>query len=186
MTRSEDTVWRYLTEAHDADNVVFPAAPKRNRIRPIAISAGLTAGIAAAAAAAVLLIGGTATTSRAYAITPQGNGTYTLTINQLASGVAADLNARLAQLGINETVVPIQAGCPVDSDHFNPVGAGATPTSTLKLTIGNTSGSPAGWHNYIAAGQEPDGTFLYAQGTTPLPLPPCFPATPGSGSPDAS
>jgi hypothetical protein len=125
----------------------------------------------------VLVLSGTTTTSPAYALTPQGDGTYTLTLNDLTTGIPA-LNAKFAQLGIDETAVPIKAGCTAAT--FDPEKGPGSMSETV--TVGNQYIDP-GQHGFLAPKQMPNGRILLAMRTTAGPIPSCFPATPASSYP---
>lgn len=125
----------------------------------------------------IVVINATTNAAPARALTSNGNGTYTLTLNDMATGIPA-LNAKLAQLGIRETVVPITVGCKAASSllSIDPVQEGHGSINQT-VTVGN-QWIPAGWHGFMAAKQMPGGQVLLAAGTTPQPIPRCFPATP--------
>jgi hypothetical protein len=185
MTGYENALWNHLVEHHDADRIrVAPAVATSERARRPRRSLALgtaVAGVAAVAAAVFALTASTGTTP-AYALTPASDGTYTLTLNDMTTGIPA-LNARLAQLGIHTTVVPITAGCPATG--MEPIEA---PSGSLSMSQTVTIGNrwiPDGYHGFVAAAQEPDGQILMAMGTTPQPIPSCFPATPAIVTPDA-
>jgi len=159
-------------------------ASSTRRLRPVTRGvAGVGAGaLAAVIAVAVLVFGGTAGTPPAYALTSNGNGSYTLTLNDLTTGIPA-INAKLKQMDIPATVVPVEAGCTASS--FDPVQSGAVAASqTVTFSSGNI---PAAMQMYIAAEQAPaSGQVLFAQGTTAQPIPACFPTTTSHGIPAGS
>ena len=165
MSSFEDAIWTHLVEHHGADRFEFsvPTAPK-HRVRPLAV----TAGVAVVLAAAVV----------AYALTRVSAGSYTISLNDISTGIP-ELNAKFAQLGIRETVVPIKAGCTASS--FDPAQAGAG-SMTQTVTVNNQS-IPAGTRGFIAAEQLPNGRVGLAHGDTSQPIPSCFPTTTSSGIP---
>jgi len=59
----------------------------------------------------VLGVKAATTAPPAYAVTRNPDGSVTVTINEPATGMP-QLNAKFAEMGINETVVPVQANCP--------------------------------------------------------------------------
>jgi hypothetical protein len=178
MSSFEDAIWTHLVDQHGADRVEFrvPVAPKR-RVRPAAVTAG-AAVLAVAVVVVVLVLSASTSAPPAYALTPVGGSSYTVSLNEISTGIPA-LNAKFAQLGIRETVVPIKAGCTASS--FDPVQAGSG-SMTQTVTVSNRS-IPAGAQGFIAAEQGPDGHVLLAQGTTTQPIPSCFPTTTSSGVP---
>jgi hypothetical protein len=135
--------------------------------------------VAAATAAAVVLATGIAnTTPPAYALTAHGDGTYTVSLNDIASGIPA-LNAKFRQLGIDETAVPIEAGCTGPS-----VGPGSLLESQGSMSASVTVGSryiDPGLHGILAAEQMPNGQVLIAMGTTDRAIPSCFAPPTGTG-----
>jgi outer membrane murein-binding lipoprotein Lpp len=174
----EDAIWTHLVDYHAADRVEFraPTPPKR-RVRPVAATAGGLV-LAAAVVVVVLVLGASTTAPPAYALTRVAGGTYTVSLNDISTGIPA-LNAKFAQLGIRETAVPIKAGCTASS--FDPVQA-APGALTQTVTVSDRE-IPAGTRGFIAAEPGPDGHVLLAQGTTAQPIPSCFPTTTSSGIP---
>jgi hypothetical protein len=178
MSSFEEAIWAHLVDQHDADRVEFRVpTPSKRSVRPVGVTAG--AGVLAAAVVAVLLVLSVSSSAPpAYALTRAAGGSYTVSLNDISTGIPA-LNAKFAQLGIRETVVPIEAGCTASS--FDPVQAG--PGSMTKtVTISNRS-IPVGARGFIAAQQRPNGQVLLAQGTTEQPIPSCFPSATSSGIP---
>lgn len=139
---------------------------------PRVAMAGASAGVAAAVVAVLLFA--TAGASPAYALTANGNGTYTLTINHIAAAIPA-LNAKLKQLGINTTVIPVTTTCTAPNDGVPLVGG--WPASTLNETITlDQANSPAGSQGVLAVYQSPSGGVDLSLGsvTGSGPLPPCL------------
>jgi outer membrane murein-binding lipoprotein Lpp len=179
MSSFEDAIWVHLVDHHAADRVEFrlPATTPRRKVRPVAAAAG-AAVLAVAVIVVVLVLSASTSTPPAYALTPVGGGSYTVSLNDISTGVPA-LNAKFAQLGIRETAVPIKAGCTASS--FDPVQA-APGSMTQTVTVSNRQ-IPPGARGFIAAEQGPDGHVLLAQGSTAQPIPSCFPTTTSSGIP---
>jgi hypothetical protein len=185
MTSFEDTVWRHLVEQHGADQMDFPAHTSTRRVRPLTVTVTAT-GLAAVAAAVVLILSATTSTPAAYALTPHANGSYTLTLNNLTTGIPA-VNAKLTQLGLPDTVVAVQAGCTatIGPTTSTPIPENSTvPTATLPTESGSqtitlTAKLPTGLHGFIAAEQQPGGQVVLAEGTTTEPIPPCLPSLAG-------
>ncbi|MFZ1992467.1 MAG: hypothetical protein WAU75_00040 [Solirubrobacteraceae bacterium] len=88
------------------------------------------------------------------------------------------MNAKLAQLGIRSTVVPIRAGCRATA--FSPIAGRGSLSETV--TVGNRW-IPGGYHGFLAAEQLPNGKIAIVIGTTKRPIPACFPATPATAYP---
>ncbi len=143
--------------------------PRRPRtlIRPRAFVAG--GGVAlAAAVAGVLILSATSGTSPAYALTIQPDGTFTLSIYSLTSDIP-QLNAKLAQVGIDETVVPVTSSC---TNQFPIYDAGSVTTMTLYA--GRKYLAP-GTQGVIAAEALPNGHVALVQGAlSPADIPSCF------------
>lgn len=174
MSNIEDTLWEHLVEHHGADRArVHSATPSRTRRRPVVIGTAAT-GVAAIAAAAVLVMSATTNTPPAYALTAHANGTYTLTINDIATAIPA-LNAKLKQLGINMTAIPVRTTCTAPSDGVPLVGG--WPASTLNETITiDQANAPANSRGVLAVYQTPSGGVDLDVGSVDGsgPLPPCL------------
>lgn len=177
MSSFDDAIWRHLVDWHAADRVEVPVTRVARRARPIAATAAI-AGLAAAITAVVLVFGATNATPPAYALTPNGDGTYTVSLKNLATGIP-ELNAKFKELGIRETVIPIKHHC-TESRLF---GAFAFPGASMSqtVTVGNRWLAP-GQQGFLAAKQIPDGRVLLAIGASANPLPPCFPEKPNDGT----
>jgi hypothetical protein len=108
MSKFEDHLWREVVRQHGHD--LEPATPprvKRRRARP-RLLAGTTLGLAAMGAALALVLGA-ASSSPAFAVTPNHDGTWTVKILR-SDGIAA-ANARLTALGVRARVVRVEDGC---------------------------------------------------------------------------
>jgi hypothetical protein len=159
-----------VAAAHEQAN----AAPTRKQRwrRPTLIVTPVV--VAAVAVAVVLITTAGPTTSKAYALTPSGNGSYTLTINDIATAVP-QLNAAFVRLGIHAKAIPVTADCVPEKGTFVPPLMSADSTSlTESITIDNAH-IPAGWTVYIAAEETPSGVRL-SEGSTggPRPLTSCM------------
>jgi hypothetical protein len=116
----------------------------------------------------------TATTSTpAYAVTSNSDGTITVTLNDVHA--ITTLNAELARDGIAAKAVPLTADCPVHG-FPNPMPAGTNP-STYTITI-VPSDIPVGYTAVLAVGENASGQVSLAQGAFPSPVPVCFNSTP--------
>lgn len=142
--------------------------PRRGRFRVAAVS---TTALAVIAAAVVFVIGAATGTPPAYALTQNADGSITITLSNLSAGIPA-LNARLTQLGINETVIPVTQNCPFTTPVLSGPGPGADLSQTI--TIGPGSDEPTGVRGYLAAEQLPDGSIGLGIGGMKGPLPSCF------------
>jgi hypothetical protein len=141
----------------------------------------IASGIASlAAVAAVIGVFATSGALPAYALTQNANGSYTITINDIATGVPA-LNIKLKQLGINATAVPVTDTCSAplqiggpdaiterSQEALSPAEATAGADGLLNLTPASI---PVGSQGVIAAYQSPSGqinlTFWTTSGTPP-------------------
>ena len=151
----------------------------------------LSGGIASLATVLCLVVMfATAATPPAYALTHHANGTYTITINDIASGVPG-LNARLKQVGIDAVAVPVTRTC---------TAAPASLTGRVRtqlapaLTKGGSGGVinldradiPTGTEGVIAAYESPSGQVDLTFSTTTGRVPSCLntndvtPASPAS------
>jgi hypothetical protein len=137
--------------------------------------------LAGGVAVGVLLIAtATTKTTPAYALTRHADGSITITLNQLTRGIPA-LNARLRQLGIDETVIPIKPGCrPSDGSrplvmHPNPMQEfdGSISTTYTPRAAQRHPAAP-GFHYLLAAKRLSNGKILGFIGALRAPLPNCL------------
>jgi hypothetical protein len=181
MGSFDDGLWARLVEEHGADRVTFAEAKTTRRSRPVIFAAG--AGAVAAAAATALVIVGTTSAPPAYAVTEAPDGTVTITLNDVVTGIPG-VNARLQQLGIRAMVVPVQSTCTQD------VIPGSSAPSYGFFVVGSSSAQntwtirdsdiPPGQNELIAARQSPDGNVGLAIAQMSPPLPTCFPDLQGT------
>ena len=105
MSKFTDHLWRDLAREHGA-TLAHADRPEPGRaggdrvLRRPRVLAGSTLGLAGVGAVLVLALGGSATTSPAYAVTTNGDGSVTVQINRTSSIVAA--NNKLVSMGIHE------------------------------------------------------------------------------------
>jgi hypothetical protein len=177
MSTFEDGIWAHLVDQHGADSADFRVPPAPSPVPRLAAAAGVIALVALIAAVALTLRASTAAPP-AYALTKVSDGAYTVSLNDIATGIPA-LNAKFAQLGIPETVVPVRAHCPASS--FDPVQVRAE--SMAKTVTVSSRDIPRGDRGFIAAERLADGRVRLAQGTTGQRIPSCFPSKTSSGSP---
>lgn len=173
MTAFEEGLWARLVDEHDADRVTLATVPEQTHKRPLVIGGSLTT-LAAISAAAVVAITSATNAPPAYALTPTGDGTYTLRINDIAAAIPA-LNAKFKQLGINMTVIPVKTTCTAPNDGVPLVGG--WPASTLNETITlDQANIPAGSQGVLAVYQSPSGGVDLDLGSVDGsgPLPPCL------------
>ncbi len=109
MSKFEDRLWRQLVRDHGAelDQMRRPASKHAWRSRPRML-AGTTVGLAGIGTAVALLLGA-ASSSPAFAVTQNSDGTVSVKIQRL-SGIAG-ANQKLASLGIRARAVAVGAGC---------------------------------------------------------------------------
>ncbi len=173
MSSFEDRLWSELVQEHgDEMRLGATTTSARRRTRRPAVLAGTALTTVGLAAAAVLVF--TATTSTpAYAVTDNSDGTVTVTLRDVQDITA--LNAALAQSRIAARAIPLTADCPVHG-FPNPMPAGTNP-STYTITI-VPSEIPAGYTAIVAVGENTSGQIELAQGAFRPPVPVCFNSTP--------
>jgi hypothetical protein len=181
MTSFEDGLWERLVEEHDADLVSLAAPRERATRRPLLIGGGLTA-VAAAGAAAVVGIGAATSAAPAYAMTQNTDGSISVTVYELPTAIP-ELNAKFAEMGFPETIVPIESNCRASTEPVAAVGRlvplptavdDAQLTGEVTLVLSPPALSP-GYTGVVAVEQLPDGGDAVALGTMKLPTPSCFP-----------
>ncbi|HEY5318283.1 MAG TPA: hypothetical protein VIJ20_09895 [Solirubrobacteraceae bacterium] len=107
MSKFTDRLWRELERGHGAElEQMSRPAPKRRR-RP-QLLLGSTVALAGVGTTLALVLGA-ASSSPAFAVTRNHDGTITVRIMR-TSGIAG-ANARLAALGVRARAVPVLAGC---------------------------------------------------------------------------
>jgi hypothetical protein len=166
-----DELRRELSDAFAAQETT---APRKRLRRPMPL-VGAGAVVAGAAIAAVLLA--SPATQPAYALSRHADGTVTVTIHDLATAVPG-LNARFAAMGIDETVVPVEANCPSSGALTDELFADphAASTDTFTFSPGRRYLSP-GFTGVIAAEQLSNGKVALAVEAVKPPVPSCFPTT---------
>ncbi len=170
MGTFHDGLWARLVDEHRADHVTLSSQADGRRVRPVLISAGGVV-VAMATLAVVLVLSATTSTPPAYALTQNADGSVTVTINDLTTAIP-ELNARFAAMGIDETVIPVKAGCSTTGPGL--VSApGASMTDSLTITPGRTHLAP-GDTGYLAAEKLPNGKVALSVGAMKPPLPSCF------------
>lgn len=140
-----------------------------SRRRTYRIAAASSAALAVLAAAVVLVVGATTGAPPAYALTHDSDGSITISLRNVTTGIP-QLNARLKQMGINYTVIPITQNC----SFSTPVISAGSGSLSETITIGTKNSEPPGVDGYLAAEQLPNGSIGLAIGGMKAPLPPCF------------
>ena len=133
MTKFSDQLFTDLMTVHGpALEQVTPPA-RRTVPRPVWLAAGVV-GMAGAVTAGLAVFG---SGTPAYAVTPNGDGTVTISINQMTGVDGA--NGALRNLGDRVVVVPVRPGCPsLDSlKTAKPVPGQAT---SLRLGVSGQDG----------------------------------------------
>jgi hypothetical protein len=161
MSKFEDHLWREFVREHgDAvTQMRRPTTSPTRRARPrLVVGTGL--GLAAAGGVVALLLGATTTTSPAFAVARNHDGTVTISITR-SSGIAG-ANAKLHRLGIRASVMSqAPVGCQPTLSH-PPGGQAAPAPSHATHEIANA-------HWTINPRQIPKDSTL---ALTPPPLPP--------------
>lgn len=168
MGTFHEGLWARLVDEHRADHVTLSSQVAGRRVRPVLVSAGGVL-VLAATLAVVLVLSATTSTPPAYALMQNADGSVTVTINDLTTAIPA-LNAKFAEMGIEETVIPVKAGCSTPGLVSAP---GASLTDSLTLSPGRKYLAP-GDTGYLAAEQLPDGKVALSVGAMKPPLPSCF------------
>jgi hypothetical protein len=103
MSKYTDQLWRDLVREHGATlaHADRPAPGRASLLRRPRVLAGSTLGLAGVGTALVLVLGAASSTP-AYAITTNGDGSVLVTINQ--NSALPQANAKLAAMGIREQV----------------------------------------------------------------------------------
>lgn len=174
MTEFEDGLWERLVQEQGADGVSLTLPRDDAGRRPLMIGGGLTA-VVAVTAVGVLGVGALTAAQPAYAMTENADGSYTVTINDVATAIP-ELNAKFAQMGIEETVVPVTDDCtnsnvlPLDLDPKMKM------SDTVTLGPGRKYLDP-GYTGMLAAEQLSNGEVATFMGAVKPPVPSCVSAT---------
>lgn len=146
--------------------------PPRYGRRTWRLAAAGTTALAAIGVAIVLVLGATTGATPAYALTQNSDGSITITLNDITKGIP-ELNARLKQMGINETVIPVTHDCPFSTPVLSGPGPGADLSQTITISP-NTPDEPTGVAGYLAAERLPNGKIGLGIGGMKAPLPSCI------------
>lgn len=152
MSKFTDRLWRDLVREHGAGLAQMdPLATgaQRRRARP-RLLAGTGVGVAGLATAAALLLGATSS-SPAFAVTPNHDGTVTVKIMRL--GGVAGANSRLAAMDVRAKIVQVAGRC----------GAGIEKQATGGIT--NIVRTPRAWRAGPARAVRVDPKQIAARNT---------------------
>jgi hypothetical protein len=154
---------------------------RRSRRRTFKLATASSVALGSIAAAVVLVVSATSGASPAYALTHNSDGSITISLSNLTTGISG-LNARLQQMGINYTVIPVTPNC-----SFTTPVLGVAPGSLSEtITIGTKNTLPAGADGFLAAEQLPNGYIALGAGSMRAPLPTCFSPTPLTTMPSST
>jgi hypothetical protein len=142
MSKFKDRLWRELVRDHGAElaQLTRPAAAHGRRARP-RVLAGTTLGLAGVGATLTLILTAASTTP-AFAVTQNRDGSVSVKIMRLAGIQAA--NAKLHALGVRAQVVQVSAGCTI-APLLPPAAiaglAAAQHARIVELKVGAQSGA---------------------------------------------
>ncbi len=110
MTKIDERLWADLIQEPGANRALAAAQPPRRRRSPrrAPLAAGALVLFAAIVAAAMTLTAGTSTTP-AYAVTVNPDGSVSVTLTEVLGVSGA--NEALARLGVRARIAKVQAGC---------------------------------------------------------------------------
>jgi hypothetical protein len=146
----------------------------------IGFIAGATGMLAAAAVVVVVVLSATTSTPPAYAVTTHPNGSVTITLREVATGIPA-VNAKLHKLGYATAVIPIKTGCHTVRGsekivmHPDPrleLNGSVSFTYTPQAYARHPAAS--GTHYVLAAKQMPNGKILALIGAPEGRAPTCL------------
>ena len=163
---------RFAAEYERAARRELSSATRRSRRRTFRLAAASSTMLVAIAAAGVLVVSATTGASPAYALTTNADGSITISLSNLTTGIS-QLNARLQQMGIEYTVIPVTQNCSTSTPVLD-AGPGSLSDT---ITIGTQNTEPAGVDAYLAAEQLANGQIGLAIGGMKAPLPDCFSPT---------
>jgi hypothetical protein len=167
MSTFEDRLWSELVREHGHQIPSPTISARPTRRRPALITAGA---LATAAVAAAAILAATVTTSTpAYAVTSNSDGTVTVTLKDISA--LNGLNAELARDGLRAKAIPLAADCPTRG-FPNRMPAGTNP-STYTITI-VPADIPAGYTAIVAVAKNASGQITLVQGAWPNPGPSCI------------
>lgn len=157
MSSFTDHLWSDIVREHGA-TLAHAHRPEPGRTRALRrprVLAGSSLGLAGVAGALVLALGGS-TAAPAFAITTNHDGSVLVTLSYNANQNLPQVNAKLASMGLHETVtIDMARGA---ASQTGPVSCTQGPgaTAPVKILVGTNGTEP------IAAGQSAGNT---AEGT---------------------
>lgn len=168
MTKFDDSLLDELMNKHSATLTTMKRAEshRRRTARPLAFAAS---GLAVAGAVSAIAL--TGTDSPAYAVTPNTDGTVTVSIEDVKAVDAA--NAELQRLGVRATAVAMTDDCSSyvePTDYFDGVEWDAPYTAGDSIVIGRNI--PQGYTILISVSSKPDRGLGYT-GPVKTPAPSC-------------
>jgi len=184
MTSFEDRLWGELSSEYATELALGgPSAPRgRGRLVTFAVAAAVVAAVAVAITVGFKV----GSSTPAYAVTQNSNGTVTVAIRELVG--IKDANAKLAALGVRARVAAVEAGCTANQHAFDPIRIPIKLVGTM-LSIGPGSSSapltitpsviPTGDTLLITANQIAPTTATLAVRLYRGATPPCVPPTAG-------
>lgn len=144
---------------------------RSQRQRTVVLAAGLAiAGLAATG----LIVLGTFSASREYAVTTNPDGTVTITLRQFSALPA--LNRELARDGLPLKAVPATPNCRFNPNHglpSQPRGSGLAPTDTITIGTSELTSEGAIGVIGVSPAATPGRLLMMAVGT-PTPGPSCI------------
>jgi len=171
MTDFEEHLWSHLVAEHDADRVLArDLGRSQRRRRPLVLGGAAVGAVGVAAAAVTLALTATTATPKAYALTQDANGSYTLTLQNVAAALP-QVNAEFAKLGIPARAIPVTADCTAQPGGLSLLGPSGVSMS-FSVTF-SAKAVPAGWTDFIAVEQTPSGV-RETIGSSSQPLPACL------------
>jgi hypothetical protein len=136
MTKFTDHLWRDLAGEHGATLALAarPAPGRAPLLRRPRVLAGSTLGLAGVGTALVLTLGAASTTP-AYAVTTNGDGSVQVTINQ--NSALPQANAKLTAMGIHEQVtIDMASGAAAVSGPVNCTPAPGVSGPPVQVLVG--------------------------------------------------
>ncbi len=183
MGKFEDRLWTELVHEHGRDLAQIRKPPRRPARRPRPrLLLGTTVGLAGVGTALALVLSA-ASSSPAFAVTRNPDGTVTVWVTRV--GGLAGANARLAELGVHARAVQVTAGCTPGRANWIARNAKVqrvvTPGRTQKLIVKarfDPKRIPAGHTLVLAAARAGLAARVAPVHLVSGPAPGCFPVAP--------
>jgi hypothetical protein len=165
MSKFTEHLWSDLVQDHgatlaSADRTDSARAGRSGLLRRPRILAGGSLGLAGIGAALVLILGGTAATTPAFAITKSGDGSVLVKLNYLKDLNLPQVNRRLTQLGTHEQITIYMASGPASISGAvtcTPGPGAGQPTTPVKVLVGSNGTETIGAGQ--SGGNTAEGTF---------------------------